>query len=122
MRHSTGCSDRRHVEFSILTPHGCTPWFAVVALHEGLRRLRIGGSELLALLLWVGEKFAVWCYQVGSVRAAPGVVDKSAYVVPVAAVMPGNTDVGHAVSSTSEITLAVFAMLEMFIQALWLPL
>ena len=57
-------------------------------------------------------------YQVGSVRAVPGVADKSAYVVPEAAVIPGNAEAGHAVSSTSETTLSVFAELETFIQAL----
>ena len=64
----------------------------------------------------------VYCYQFWSVRAVPDVADKSAYVVPVAAVMPGNTDAGHAVSSDGEIVLGVFAALETLIQTSRPPL
>lgn len=62
------------------------------------------------------------CYQFWSVRAVPDVADKSAYVVPVAAVMPGNRDAGHAVSSDGEIVLGVFAALETLIQTSRPPL
>jgi hypothetical protein len=64
----------------------------------------------------------VCCYQFWSIRAAAGVADKSAYVVPVAAVMPGNTDAGHAVSNDGEMTLGVLAALETLIQTSRPPL